>query len=256
MTLVLHRTESVYYPLTLVRPDGTGDATDADRALLARLAPHLTRAMRISLELDLARHQRGAMEQSLARIAIAVLLLDRRKRVVFANPAAEKLLASATALTLANGALAARAARSHRELQKAILEVIGREPGAGAEIGIEREDGRPLLATVLPIAPEGPFTPLAENAACCAIFVSDPDALQTSRSRAVAQNYGLTPAETRLLDSILSGAGLARAAEEMGVTVATAQTHLKRVFSKTGTGRQGQLINLVMTSAPPLWSRD
>ena len=52
------------------------------------------------------------MEQSLKRIAIAVLLLNRRKRVVFANPAAEKLLASGTALTTVNGALEAGASRS------------------------------------------------------------------------------------------------------------------------------------------------
>jgi PAS domain-containing protein len=113
LTLVLHRADSVYCPLTLVRSDGTGEATDDDRALLTRLAPHLIRAMRVSMQLNLLRHQRFAMEQSLTRIAIAVLLLNRRKRVVFANPAAEKLLASGTALTTVNGALEAGASRSN-----------------------------------------------------------------------------------------------------------------------------------------------
>jgi DNA-binding CsgD family transcriptional regulator len=253
LTLVLHRDESVYCPLTLVRPDGTGEATADDRALLERLAPHLIRAMRVSMQLELARRGHFALEATLTRIAIAVLLLDRRKRVVFANPAAERLLASGGALTTLNGALAARAARSNQQLQKAILEVIGQKRGAGAELSIEREGGRPLLATVFPIAPASPFLPLLEGAACCAVFVSDPDSVQASRASAIAHTYGLTPAEARLLDLILSGAGTVEAARGLGVSLATARTHLAHIFSKTGTKRQGELINLVMTSTPPLW---
>jgi DNA-binding CsgD family transcriptional regulator len=63
----------------------------------------------------------------------------------------------------------------------------------------------------------------------------------------------LTPAESRLLDSILSGLGLAQAAEQIGVSLATARTHLQRIFDKTETSRQGELIHLVMSSTPPLW---
>jgi DNA-binding CsgD family transcriptional regulator len=255
LTLVLYREHSVYCPLTLVRPDGTGEASDHDRALLKRLAPHLIRAMRVSMQLESVRSRHFAMEATLARIAVAVLLLDRHMRVVFANPAGEELLASGTALTTVSGALAARASRSNQQLQKAILEVVGQKLAAGAEISIERERRRPLLATVLPIAPKNPFMLFLEDVACCAVFVSDPDSLQASRSSAFARIYGLTPAETRLLDSILSGAGLAQAAEEIGISLTTARTHLTHIFSKTGTGRQGELINLVMTSTPPLWVR-
>jgi DNA-binding CsgD family transcriptional regulator len=254
LTLVLYREDSVYCP-TLVRPDGTGEATDHDRALLKRLSPHLIRAMRVSMQVESVRRRNFAMEAMLARIAIGVLVLDRRMRVVFANPAGEELLASGTALTTIRGALAARASRSNQQLQKAILEVVGQKLAARAEIGIEREQGRPLLATVLPIAPETAFMQFLEDAGCCVVFVSDPDSVQPSRSSAFARIYGLTPAETRLLDSILSGAGLTQAAEEMGISLATARTHLTHVFSKTGTRRQGELINLVMTSTPPLWVR-
>jgi PAS domain-containing protein len=176
LTLVLHRSDEVYCPLTLARPDGAGDATVADRALLERLAPHLIRAMGVSLRLGFASHQRVAMEQTLMGLATAVLLLDWQKRIVFANPAAEKLLAAAEALLAVDGLLAARAVRSNHQLQKAILEVMGRKPVADAEISIEREDGRPLLATVLPLVPENPFLPLLTHLACCAVFVSDPDA--------------------------------------------------------------------------------
>lgn len=253
LTLVLHRQDSVYCPLTLVRPDKSGEATPEDRALLQRAAPHLIRAMRVSMQLEQARNQRCAVEQALSQISTAVILLDAHKRVVFANSAAERLLVGGDCLRIINGALAAHDGQSNRRLQAAILEALGR-PGAAVDVGLERENRRPLHATILPLAPQSPFPPLLAGAARCAVFVSDPDCAQTSRCDLLARSYGLTPAETSLLDAILSGGGLARAAERMGVKLSTAQTHLKRVFSKTGTRRQGELINLVMASSPPLAS--
>ena len=41
---------------------------------------------------------------------------------------------------------------------------------------------------------------------------------------------------------------VAEAAEELGVTTETARTYLKQVFSKTGTGRQAELVRLVVTA--------
>lgn len=253
VTVVLHRQDDVYCPLTLVRADGAGDATDDERTLLERLAPQLVRALRVGMQLDLMRHQRSAMEAVLAHMAIAVLLLDKSQHVVLANAAAEALLASDKTLTTTKGTLTARDSRSNRELQKAILEVVTGKSDSGAEIRIDREHGRPLLATVLPLAAENPFIKALMTGACCAVFISDLDSAQASRSRAFARSYGLTPAESRLLDSILSGLGLAQAAEQIGVSLATARTHLQRIFDKTETSRQGELIHLVMSSTPPLW---
>lgn len=255
-TLVLHREESFYCPLTLVRPDGAGEASAKDRSVLKRLVPHLTRALRVSLQVESVRHRLFAMETTLTQIAVAVILLDRQLRVVFANSAGEKLLAVGSELTTVGSALVAGTAASNQQLQKAILEVAMQKRVAGVEISIERKQRRPLLATVLPVGFEDPFVSLVGNGACCAIFVSDPDFAQASRSSAFARLYGLTPTETRLLDSILSGVGLMQAAENTGIRVATARTHLMHIFSKTGTRRQGELINLVMVSTSPLLGRD
>lgn len=246
LTLVLYRGQSVYCPLTLVRPDGTGEATDDDRALLKRLAPHLIRAMRVTMQLDQLRNNRFAMEQSLARIATAVLLLDRQKHVVFANPAAERLLASGTALATVRGTLAARGSPSDHELQKAILAAIRQEPGTGAEIRVEREQGRPLLLTVIPVATDSLFASLLEDAVCCAVFVNDPDSVQASRRNAVARAYDLTPAEAEVAIRVLEGHGLKSVADALHVTLSTVRIHLQRVFEKTGTHRQAELVRLLM----------
>jgi DNA-binding CsgD family transcriptional regulator len=57
--------------------------------------------------------------------------------------------------------------------------------------------------------------------------------------------FRLTPAETRLAQSILNGHSAAEAAELGGVSRETVKSQMNAIFSKTGTRRQGDLIRLL-----------
>ncbi|WP_245486426.1 helix-turn-helix transcriptional regulator [Mesorhizobium sp. M7A.F.Ca.US.010.02.1.1] len=62
--------------------------------------------------------------------------------------------------------------------------------------------------------------------------------------------FDLSPSEARLAGSLASGLTLKAAAVELGITVKTARTYLERVFRKTGTSRQGELVALLSGTAP------
>ena len=53
-------------------------------------------------------------------------------------------------------------------------------------------------------------------------------------------HFGLTPAEARLALHLVAGT-LRSAAVKLSITYETARTHLKNIFSKTGTCRQADL---------------
>jgi DNA-binding CsgD family transcriptional regulator len=59
---------------------------------------------------------------------------------------------------------------------------------------------------------------------------------------AIRPRFGLTPGETRVLGEIIGGNGLPAAAARLKITQATARTHAYRIFEKTGTNRQAELI--------------
>jgi DNA-binding CsgD family transcriptional regulator len=61
--------------------------------------------------------------------------------------------------------------------------------------------------------------------------------------------FKLTPAEARIAIGIARGEPLADIAGSHGITVQTARTQLKSVFSKTHTNRQAQLAILLMEVA-------
>ena len=64
--------------------------------------------------------------------------------------------------------------------------------------------------------------------------------------------YRLSPAQARLAERIIDGHDLVAAAEQLGVTVNTARTHLHRMFEKTGVRSQPALVGALLSVAAPL----
>jgi DNA-binding CsgD family transcriptional regulator len=73
-----------------------------------------------------------------------------------------------------------------------------------------------------------------------------------SLPRAIADTFGLTPAELRVLHAIVETGGVPETADALGIRQATLKTHLHRLFGKTDTRRQADLVKLVAGFASPL----
>jgi DNA-binding CsgD family transcriptional regulator len=84
-----------------------------------------------------------------------------------------------------------------------------------------------------------------------AIFVVDPLAELGAQIHRFASKFGLTPGEPRILKEFNGGNGLPAAAARLKVTPATARTHTYRIFEKTGTSRQAELIRRFFESSVP-----
>ncbi|QOF75079.1 response regulator transcription factor (plasmid) [Aminobacter sp. SR38] len=63
---------------------------------------------------------------------------------------------------------------------------------------------------------------------------------------AAASSLGLTPAEIRIATSLTRGKTLAQIAVELGISRTTVAFHMRNIFNKTGTSRQGELIALLL----------
>ncbi len=63
--------------------------------------------------------------------------------------------------------------------------------------------------------------------------------------------YAITPAESRVMMLLVQGMTISEAAEALGISPPTAKTHLARLFDKTGTSRQADLVRLAMSALAP-----
>lgn len=236
-------------------PGKPSDAGPADRRLMDHLAPHMARAFQIGLELDNLRRRVEAQTDALARLSIAVFVLDSRQHIILANTAGETLLRKGQDLKASRGGLAAVDPLIDDRLQRAISQIVPRPDGAAATsmaIAVPRPAGEPLHLLLMRASSCSVGSDVQAGSAAVIVFVKDPNASTGPRTDLVAQFYGLTPSEKRLLDAMLEGDGLVSVAEKLDIARATASTHLQRIFAKTGTTRQSELIRFVMNFDIPV----
>jgi DNA-binding CsgD family transcriptional regulator len=239
--------------LAATRHDSVGLVTAREVALMRLIAPHVRRAVAIGNLLDMRALRAATLEATLDMVATPVGIVDSAGTVLHANAAAREMFAGTGPARLVDGRLAARAQGATAALHGAIGRAaeadgaIGHQ-GIGVPLGDPLES--PALAHVLPLARGEVRRGLVARAAA-AVFVTDTARGGAPDLAAFAAQFRLTPAEARLLALLAGGAALADAAAALGVAETTAKTHLARIFSKTTTSRQAELIALALRLTPP-----
>lgn len=223
-------------------------------ALVQRVTPHLERALKVNRQLAGTDFRWRVAEQCFNRLSVGVILLSPDMAVQFANAEAERILSQQDGLGLnREGHLFAAAADDDVLLKASVrASVVGsatRARDRGGVLSIRRRSGvRPyglLIAGVRP--PCGVFGSVDPTAI---VFISDGRWRQAS-AELLADTFGLTPAEARLLQTLLQGHGLTEAADQLGNSINTAKSHLRALFEKLGCSRQTDLISTV--TSHPIW---
>ncbi len=227
--------------LTSLRSKPQGPFEEAEIELFHALDPHLRRALEIQKRLAM---QDGHGE-ALDRIPSGCILLGKNGRVLSVNQTAERILARKDGIIYAHGRLDANAPESSSRIRELISSATSTlyqpEPGGVAAV-LRASGGQPYTVLVAPLSRKpadwGGFSPAA------VVFITDPDCAQLTEG-SIAQLYRFTPAEARLARALANGEGLGQAAAQLEIGINTAKTHLQRIFAKTQTSRQAELVRLL-----------
>jgi DNA-binding CsgD family transcriptional regulator len=243
------KNEDVFAVLRVIRPRTSPAFGPDDLELLRQLVPHLSRAVGLARQLALAEARRNEVGEALDWFPTAVLLLDRQNRVVAANRSAEELLASGDGLRADRDGLRAALPADTLALRRLLAAAAApTAPGAASGDGtltLARTSGlRPLNLLVAPL--RAPIAPDAKARAQVVVFITDPERASPVPVERLQHYLGLTRAEAALVVWLAQGRRVEDAADELGITVNTARTQLKRALAKTGTGRQSELVRLAL----------
>ena len=190
-----------------------------------------------------------AIRDALNWLEFGVLVANADARVAFLNSRAQELL-HAQELTVLGGQL-----RAPTLAQTTLLhELIGRYARHNGEKphapdGNYHWVGR-LMLQFAPVSV--PLATHLSDARLVAIFVIDPAAVSDPTPQQLQLQFGLTPAEAELACEIAKGEGLIACAKALQISRATASTHLQRIFEKTGTKRQAQLVRVILGARPAI----
>ena len=253
-TIELLRTAHRSVGTALMRKEEQTAYSASDLALLRLLSPHFCRAFTISDALDIRTLRSEMLEATLDGLVAGVYLAARDGRVVYMNAAAERQVKTATALRILNHRLVPTDLRAGAALAEVIDKIARDETNAepaGHSLAIPDVDGVGYVATVLPVDRGRRRSIMAPFAPSVAIFAQDPEHVPLMPGEAFARLYHLTGGELRVLLTLAQGLGAKEAADMLGIGEPTVRTHLQHIFSKTGTSRQAEVLQLLQSATPP-----
>jgi DNA-binding CsgD family transcriptional regulator len=226
---------------------GSAEFDDEHRSLHALLAPHLRRAIEIGQGLALQRIESLVSNDVLDQIGRGLLVVDQRAKILFANATAQRLLEGGD-LRAERGVVLGRAGNETEQLHgliKACAKPI-EQSRIGGKMWLSRRDGAGHAeAIVAPLHCDVPWFLIDRPAAV--VIVNMPVTSRGLCASGLRDRFGLTAAEARFAGEIVKGDGIKAVASRLGVSAATARTHLVRVFAKTGTHRQAELVRLLVS---------
>ncbi|HET7879871.1 MAG TPA: helix-turn-helix transcriptional regulator [Acetobacteraceae bacterium] len=232
----------------VTRPFSKDIYSPEEQRLFAALVPHIQRAVQLQHRLAALEMHRASSVEGFNRLSDGVVIVDDEFAILFANRAAEALLAERDGVRVDSDGIAGGTQADTDTLRGLLAaRAINGTPGAGGRCQLTRREGRsPLSALVVPLR-NGADWPVLLRRHANLVFLTDPDHEARARFTALRGQFGLTRAESAFLAEIVKGDGLQAAADRLGVSLATARTHLRHVFDKTGTRRQAELVKLAAT---------
>jgi DNA-binding CsgD family transcriptional regulator/PAS domain-containing protein len=220
--------------------DGVNDRRILDQQF-SDMLPHLQRALHIRWQMVESHDACSLREEALDSVPQALVLLNETGHVLFANRGAKAILQKEAGPIIANNRLTARNARSAGGIKDA-LALAAR--GVNNSIKLEDSHGQQRWVAV--------FNPLhmssSHNAPATRILVLIANLEQVSYEGLLhfAKLYGLTPAESRVLQQLLVQQSTQDIAKTLDISIKTLRIHLGNLFAKTACSSQRELVRFFM----------
>jgi DNA-binding CsgD family transcriptional regulator len=242
----LERSASRGVVLTVLGGRRRGAFNEGERARMSMFVPHMRRIVQMKDRMSRAQMRASGLLEIMDRLPYGVLLLGAKLEILEASAAARAVLATRAGIHAKNGVLGFTRSIDERDFARRLREDPTRAR-LDDTIVIHRGTLRPPLSlVVLPLKPTQ--EPWLRPAARWLVLIFDPQTLPPIADQTLRKTFGLSAAEAALARRLASGLTLAQSAAELCISLNTARTQLKSIFSKTGVRTQAQLVRCILNS--------
>jgi DNA-binding CsgD family transcriptional regulator len=241
----VHRDDVYLAPMGFSRTRRQRPFDEEELRVLRGLAPHLNRALRVTLRLKEMEARVAALAETNDRALVALVLTDAYGRIAQSNGLARAVLAENDGLAIRDGVLWASRGQDCIRLSRLTQEAAGARvmPMSGV-MQVARPSGRRPLALV--VAPTRNSASAFGRSHAVTISFADPERAPEADADLLARLYRLTPREAAVAALLVRGCSPIEAAAELAMTENTVRTHIRHVFDKTGVERLADLVRLLM----------
>jgi DNA-binding CsgD family transcriptional regulator len=188
---------------------------------------------------------RGLWEASIGALdllGIGLAICDPLARMLAANSTAAQILLDRDVLQLSEIGELCGVAKDAPNIATVIGRVLDTK-NSGQALLMPRVSGRRALTVF--VRPAEREQDSSRHKLALVMLLEGTRTVESTPSD-LHQLFRFTPQETRLANLLIAGKTIPEACEELGIHVSTGCTHLRKIFKKTGTHRQSELISLLL----------
>lgn len=226
---------------------------EANINAMESLLPHLRHAYTMNRQFESLKAVSAAAMNRYERYHIGVVMVDEDGVMLYHNEAARQIFLHAQGLLLeADGRVVAQEPSETSTLLSSVREhLAGDLPNshfAPTLLEITRP-GRdsPLSLAISPYRSGVDFVIGGRAGGSAVIMIYDPERPLIERESVVKQVYHLNEQEAQIVCALASGESLEDIARNTDRSLEAVRSQLKRIFKKTGTSRQTELVALVLS---------
>jgi DNA-binding CsgD family transcriptional regulator len=215
-----------------------------DSRNIKSLLPHLQRSLQLQSHFESLKLDKQLLASSLHASSLGMVIVCENRIVHFINQAAESILRRRHEIKITGNKLEVPSSSSNKVVNaiNAACGIKGPRVSSGLKLGLNNQLNLHLIVTPLPSIFH-PHHYLSKNFAL--IVAQDLSIPMHTKEFLLTQMYGLSVAEARVACALLKGSTPKQIAIDAGVAISTIRSQLKAIFSKTGTAKQTELMQIL-----------
>lgn len=226
--------------------------TRDELAVFDLFLPHINRAVALYTEMSALTLAHNPERLALNSIQRGILICDASFRIVYKNDTAARLIAANSDLNLSeDGLLSFRDKAFSKDfvntVSTAVHASVGRSDAPDAVLSY-RSGRQNMTVTVSPLAAASDDQTSEGHRGGAMLSLYDWSSRPSVSPETLQLHFGLTEAEARVSALLAQGESIVGIAQTVHRSRETVKSHLKSVFRKTNTARQGELVALLSAS--------
>ncbi|MBP8924238.1 MAG: helix-turn-helix transcriptional regulator [Pseudomonadales bacterium] len=243
--------------LGFTRNVGDPPFTHQETDFLDLLLPHIEQSLALFNVMDQLTLMSDLAQEHLAQAGAGFIVLNEEGRATYTNRIARAMLASNSVIHEHEGLIRIDDRQAQTRFNTLVAEciAIAKYPIAmtGGAVSVPRPDGPALGIMVLPYRTHATYLRTSSDNNRATVTLFDPARPRLDPPGILRQLYRLSESEVQVCWRLANGETLEDIAESMNIGKETVRSQLKRIFAKTGTSRQSELVRLVLVG-PALWA--